>query len=78
MTTVYREPPDHHNVACVEVGNLTEPAAAKFLGICPRTLFKLRKAGTGPRHVRIGKSVRYPRHLLVEWLDARAEVGATT
>lgn len=61
----------------IEPGALPEPAAAKFLGIGSRTLFALRKAGTGPKYVRIGRSLRYPTHLLREWLTAQAEGGAS-
>jgi hypothetical protein len=75
---VYRTDTDRRNVVD-EVGALDERAAAKFLGICPRKLFDIRKAGHGPKHVRIGKRVCYPRHLLVAWLDAHAtEGGAST
>lgn len=61
----------------IEPGALPEPDAAKFLRIGARTLFDLRKAGTGPKYVRIGKSIRYPVHLLREWLNAQAEGGAS-
>ncbi len=60
----------------IEPGALPEPAAAKFLGIGARTLFGLRKADKGPKFVRIGKSIRYPVHLLREWLTEQAEGGA--
>lgn len=53
-----------------------EPEAARVLGIGYRTLFDLRKANKGPKFVRIGKSVRYPVHLLREWLTDQAEGGA--
>ena len=38
---------------------LSEPEAAKALGISPRTLWSLRERGEVP-HVRIGRAVRYP------------------
>lgn len=47
--------------------NLDERQAAKFLGIGARTLWQLRKDGSVP-YVRIGKSVRYPKPLLLKWL----------
>lgn len=64
-------------VAEIEPGALPEPDAAKFLGIGARTLFDLRRAGKGPKYVRFGKSIRYPRHLLIEFLDQQAEGGAS-
>lgn len=64
-------------VAGIEPGALSEPEAAKFLGIGSRTLWGLRKAGRGPKYVRFGKSIRYPRHLLIEFLDRQAQGGAT-
>ena len=39
-------------------GLLTEPQAAKFLGVCQRTLFSLRSSGK-IAHVKIGRLVRY-------------------
>ena len=69
---VYRNNSDERKQAGDDVGTLSEPAAAKFLGISPRSLFTLRQAGRGPRHVRIGKRVLYPRHLLVAYLDELA------
>jgi predicted DNA-binding transcriptional regulator AlpA len=59
----------------IEPGALSEPEAAKFLRIGSRTLWSLRKSRKGPRYVRIGKSIRYPRHLLIEWLTDRARGG---
>jgi excisionase family DNA binding protein len=54
--------------------NLDERQAAKFLGIGARTLWELRKNGSVP-HVRFGKSVRYPKPLLVKWLMEQATTG---
>lgn len=65
------------SVVAIEPGALPEPEAAKFLGIGARTLFELRRAQNGPKYVRIGKSVRYPVHLLREWLNDRAEGGVS-
>lgn len=43
----------------------TERSLAKHWNISPRTLQRWRANGTGPRHVRIGDSVRYrPRDVL--------------
>jgi hypothetical protein len=60
----------------IESGTLTEYEASRFLKIGVRTLQKLRKAGRGPRFCRFGKAVRYPRHLLLAFLDEQAEGGA--
>jgi excisionase family DNA binding protein len=54
--------------------NLDERQAAKFLGIGARTLWQLRKDGSVP-YVRFGKSVRYPKPLLVKWLMEQATTG---
>lgn len=54
--------------------NLDERQAAKFLGIGARTLWQLRKDGSVP-YVKFGKSVRYPKPLLVKWLMERATTG---
>ncbi len=51
--------------------NLDERQAAKFLGIGARTLWQLRKDGSVP-YVKFGKSVRYPKPLLVKWLMEQA------
>jgi excisionase family DNA binding protein len=40
---------------------LTTAEAATLLGVSVRTLVALRSDGRGPRHVRIGRAVRYPR-----------------
>jgi excisionase family DNA binding protein len=54
-----------------DVINLDERQAARFLGIGARTLWQLRKNGSVP-YVRFGKSVRYPKPLLVRWLMEQA------
>lgn len=54
--------------------NLDERQAAKFLGIGARTLWQLRKEGSVP-YVRIGRSIRYPKPLLVKWLMEQATTG---
>jgi hypothetical protein len=53
--------------------NLDERQAARFLGIGARTLWQLRKERAVP-YVRFGKTVLYPKPLLVKWLLERAEV----
>jgi hypothetical protein len=46
---------------------------ADYLGIPERTLSQWRWLGRGPRWVRIGRHVRYPRADTQEWLDAGAD-----
>ena len=45
--------------------------AARALGISERTLWTLTKQGQVP-HLRIGKAVRYPVHLLRQWMEQQA------
>jgi len=42
--------------------------AAKFLGICQRTLWALKAGGEIP-HVRIGRRVLYSRASLTRWIE---------
>jgi predicted DNA-binding transcriptional regulator AlpA len=49
-----------------------ERAAAKFLGLSPRTLQKYRCEGNnGPRYFKLGRAVRYSKQELNDWLAAR-------
>ena len=43
--------------------------AARALGISPRTLWGLTKAGLIP-HVRMGRCVSYPTAALIRWIEA--------
>ncbi len=52
---------------------LTTTQAAGVLGLSPRTLEQLRVKGGGPEYFALGKrAIRYRRHALESWLDARA------
>lgn len=52
---------------------LREAAAAAYCGLSVVTFRRLRKAGTGPRAVRLGeRSHGYQLAALHAWLDARA------
>lgn len=52
--------------------------AARLLGISERGLWTLTNRGVVP-HVRLGRRIVYPVHLLKRWLDDRAkEVGCDT
>ena len=57
---------------------LDERTAAKFIGVSPLTLERLRKTGAAPRHLRLSqRRLGYRLHDILEWLDARAaESGA--
>ena len=50
---------------------LPPPPAAKLLRVSLSWLAKARLRGDGPRYVKIGRSVRYPRSYLREYLRAR-------
>jgi excisionase family DNA binding protein len=69
----YRKPTTPAGVEGDEAINLNERQAAKFLGIGARTLWQLRRDGSVP-YVRFGRTVRYPKPLLVKWLLERAQV----
>jgi predicted DNA-binding transcriptional regulator AlpA len=50
---------------------LAPPLAAKVLRVSLSWLAKARLRGDGPRYIKIGRSVRYPRSYLREYLRAR-------
>ena len=49
--------------------------AARALGVSERTLWTWTERGDVP-HVRLGKAVLYPIHLLQEWLAKQAQADA--
>jgi excisionase family DNA binding protein len=49
----------------------TQAEAAELLCLSERTLERLRVAGTGPRFVRIGKSIRYQPSALEAYVASR-------
>lgn len=51
---------------------LPAKAAAKLLGISERHLWALHSSARIPQPIRLGRSVRWRRAELVEWLDAGA------
>ena len=73
---VYRDRPADKAPAEVATATFSERDAATYIGCSPRKLWQLRKAGQGPKFIRIGRLIRYPRHLLLEWMDGIAEGGA--
>jgi predicted DNA-binding transcriptional regulator AlpA len=56
---------------------LTTRAASALLCLDQRTLERFRVAGTGPRFVKMGKSIRYRPSDLDAWLATRT-VGSTS
>jgi len=58
-----------------DAGSLDEKGAAAFLGCGSRKILEMRKSGTAPPHYRVGNRLRYPKHLLVQWME-RAVVGS--
>jgi len=49
---------------------LTVEDAARFLGLSPSTLAKLRLRGDGPAYCKLGRRVVYLRRDLEEWLSS--------
>jgi predicted DNA-binding transcriptional regulator AlpA len=56
---------------------LTQREAALALRLSERTIERLRVAGTGPKFVRIGKSIRYQPSALDAYIASRV-VGSTS
>jgi predicted DNA-binding transcriptional regulator AlpA len=46
--------------------------AASYLGVCARTLQRLRMEGHGPRFAKIGRKVGYRKEWLDQWVDGRS------
>ena len=51
---------------------LRTPAAAKYLGLSPRTLEKMRLTGDGPQYYKLGRAVVYDTYDLDRWVSGRA------
>ena len=49
---------------------LTERDLCARLRLSPAHVQGMRRKGTGPRFVRIGKAVRYPESAVADWLSA--------
>ena len=55
-----------------EIDPLLDAAeAAELLGMSPSWLAKARMTGTGPRYIKVGRSVRYARSAVREYLLSR-------
>lgn len=52
---------------------IDESEAAKIAGVACFTLGKYRREGRGPKHMRIGRLVRYLRADVLTWRDAQQE-----
>lgn len=52
---------------------LSTPETISALGISRSTLFALRKAGTAPRHLKLGRCLYYNEQGLISWLRDREE-----
>jgi predicted DNA-binding transcriptional regulator AlpA len=50
---------------------LTSAQTGKLLGVSDSWLAKARLRGDGPRYVKIGRSVRYPRSYVLEYVRLR-------
>ena len=48
---------------------LRTPEAARFLGLAPKTLEKMRSQGDGPSFFRVGTAVIYDQEDLSAWLE---------
>lgn len=58
-------------------GCLTTREAAAFLRLSYSTLTKQRLTGSGPRFLKLGKSVRYRIPELVAWQNANLQASTT-
>ena len=56
---------------------LTQKQCAELLRLSERTLERLRVSGTGPKFVRMGRSVRYRQSDVEAWTASRV-VGSTS
>ena len=57
---------------------IDERGAAEALAIAPRTLQWWRICGKGPKFVKIGRSVRYRKVDLLDWIDAGTRENTST
>jgi excisionase family DNA binding protein len=55
---------------------LTATEAAAYLQVPVATLRRWRSIGTGPRHAKVGRHVRYRRAALDRWLEKREREAA--
>jgi len=55
---------------------LTAAQAAAYLQVPEETLRRWRSLGTGPRHAKVGRHVRYRQAALDRWLEEREREAA--
>ena len=53
-------------------GLLTETQVAQLTGLSIRTYQAWRLRGGGPRYIKIGRSIRYKRADVLEWIESNA------
>lgn len=58
-------------------GLIDETAAADFLCQSVRTIQKWRVTGFGPKFFKSGRSIRYRRRELIDWIEARRRASTT-
>ena len=51
--------------------------AAELTGIERWRFYELLKRGEGPRHMKIGKTIRIPEDALAQWIEAEARSAHT-
>ena len=59
------------------VGAMTTQKAAAVLGLAVPTLEKMRVRGSGPRYLKLGRSVRYRYEDLEAWLADRVVLSTS-
>ncbi len=65
-----------HQTIRADLGYLTESEASLVTLMGIGTLRNWRSQGKGPPFAKAGKTVLYPRHLLVDWLESQTVVPA--
>ncbi len=73
MIQTQAAPPEDRTILLDEVN--TEADLASFMKKHPDTVRAWRINGIGPRHVRIGRSIRYRRDDVLAWLEANTVTG---
>lgn len=53
-----------------EPAMLTQPDVARMLQVTDRHIANLRRRNLIPPPVKLGESVRWPRRVILEWIDA--------
>ena len=63
------------NLETLQGGVFTEPELASDLKCKPAALRRMRREGRGPRWIRVGRLIRYPRAWVQEWIEANEGSG---